>query len=879
MSFTLKSPPEGYLEPIRHARSKRGLLRVYLGYAAGTGKTFAMLSAARGLHAEGRDVVVGLVETHGRRETEALLEGLPSLPGRRVGQGGRELTEFDLDAALERRPQVLLIDELAHTNQGDGRHPKRWGDVQELLSAGIEVHTTLNVHHVESVAEVVTGITGVAISEIVPDTVLEEAEEIVLIDLPPEALLERLEAGKIYRDDQAREAREGFSQKTHLLALRELAMRKAAHHVDGHARDHLRQHSLAGPWPAGERLLVCVGPSPYSERLVRATKRLADSMSATWIALHVDTGRTSPAESERVDRHLQLAQRLGAEVVTQTSHSLVDQVLETASAKNVTKVVTGRTPHMTPLHALFRPSLADAVLRGARGVDVLVLAGDDEPSEAPARPRTRIAPGPYLKAAILVTLATALGIPMTSYLNPTIQVMLYLAAVVATAYLYGSGPSNFASITAVILFNYFFVHPRFTLLVHDASYWFTFFGLLLNGLLVSRLTASVKAQSRSAQLREADALTLLALSRDLAHAESTEELVSVSARHLNRHFGPALLLLIGADGRLSPPDGHPAWNREPESAVAEQALRSGRAAGKGTDILPGSTRQWHPLSGPSSTLGVVGLSEPVALGARRREDLLEAILNQVSAALERRRLSEAAQEAELLQGSEKLQTALLNSISHDLRIPLVSIQGALTTLQEKPALLDDERRQAVIGNALSETDRLNRLVGNLLQKTRLETGHLTLKRLPCDVEDLVSTTISSLRYRLQGRPLQTEVAPDLPLVGMDFVLIAQVLTNLLENALTYSEPGTPIEVRAWRGDSDLVMEVLDRGVGLGSVDPERLFERFERGSVQSASGVGLGLSICRGLVEAHGGQISAAPREGGGAAFRFTIPLEVKDVR
>lgn len=876
MSFTLKPSPEGYIEQIRRARSKRGLLRVYLGYAAGTGKTFAMLSAARGLHAEGRDVVVGLVETHSRPETLALLEGLPSLPRKVVRHRDHELTEFDLDAALERRPQVLLVDELAHSNEGDGRHPKRWGDVQELLAAGIDVHTTLNVQHVESVAEVVTGITGVTITEIVPDSVLEEAEEIVLIDLPPEALLERLDSGKIYRADQARRAREGFFQKTHLMALRELAMRKAAHHVDGHARDHLRQHSLAGPWPAGERLLVCVGPSPYSERLVRATKRLADSMSATWIALHVDTGRTSPAESERVDRHLQLAQRLGAEVVTQTSHSLVDQVLETAAAKNVTKVVTGRTPHMTPLHALFSPSLADAVLRGARGVDVLVLAGEDEPAEAPPRPRARSSPGPYLKATSLVLMATALGYPLAAFLNPTIQVMLYLAAVVGAAYLYGSGPSNFASILSVIAFNYFFVHPRFTLLVHEPSYWLTFFGLLLNGLLVSRLTASVKAQSRSARLREADAMTLLALSRDLAHAESTEELVKVSVRHLHRHFGPALLVLANADGRLMTPEEELDWGQE--GAVAERALRGGRAAGKGTDTLPGSAHQWHPLCGPSSTLGVVGLSEPVALGARRREDLLEAILNQVSAALERRRLSEAAQEAELLQASEKLQTALLNSISHDLRIPLVSIQGALTTLQEKPALLDDERRQAVIGNALSETDRLNRLVGNLLQKTRLETGHLTLKPLPCDVEDLVSTTVSSLSHRLEGRPMEIEVAPDLPLVGMDFVLIAQVLTNLLENALAYSEPGTPVSVRAHRTSSDLVIEVLDRGVGLGSVDPERLFERFERGSVQSATGVGLGLSICRGLVEAHGGRIYAAPRDGGGAAFRFTIPLEVEDV-
>jgi two-component system sensor histidine kinase KdpD len=873
VSFTLRRSPEDYIEQIQQGRKGRGLLRVYLGYAAGTGKTFAMLSAARGLHAEGRDVVIGLVESHGRKGTEALLDGLPELPRREVQYRGRTLTEFDLDAALARRPQILLVDELAHSNVGESRHPKRWGDVLELLEAGIEVHTTLNVQHLESVADVVTGVTGVSVAEIVPDKVLAEAEEIVLIDLPPDALLERLDAGKIYQPEQARRARQGFFQKTHLLALRELAMRKAAHHVDEDARDHLRQQSLAGPWPAGERLLVCVGPSPYSERLVRATKRLADAMSATWVALHVDTGRLTPAEHERVDRHLQLAQRLGAEVVTHTSHSLVDQVLETAATKNVSKVVTGRTPRLGPWHAWLKPSLADSVLRDARGVDVLVLASDEEAPEPTQRSRARVSPGPYLAAAGLVGLATLLGLPLASMVNPTIQVMLYLAAVVGTAYLHGLGPSNAASVLSVIAFNFFFVHPRFTLAVSEPSYWLTFFGLLLNGLLVSRLTASVKQQSRSAQLREADALTLLALSRDLAQAQGQDALAEVALRHLSKTFGSAALLLVDPEGRLQRAGGEALDERE--IAVADRAFRSAAATGRGTNTLPGSAYQWHPLRGPTQTLGVAGLSEPVALGARRREDLLEAILNQVSAALERRSLSEAAQRAELLQASEKLHTALLNSVSHDLRIPLVSIQGALTTLQDKPHFLDPERRQAVINNALSETDRLNRLVGNLLQKTRLDTGHLTLKLLPCDVEDLVTTTISSLEYRLQGRPLEIAIEPDLPLVRMDFVLIAQVLTNLAENALAYSEEGTPIGVKASRDAHHLILEVLDRGVGFGAIDPESLFERFERGGADGTTGVGLGLSICRGLVEAHQGRISGATRPGGGAVFTFTLPLEV----
>ena len=831
-----------------------------------------MLGSARSLYAEGRDVLIGLVETHGRSGTADAMVGLPELPRKRIEHNGRLWEEFDLETALERRPEILLLDELAHSNVGEGRHGKRWGDVLELLDAGIEVHTTLNVQHIESVAEVVTDITGVTIRELVPDKVLEEAEEIVLIDLPPDVLLERLDSGKVYQRDQIARAREGFFQKTHLLALRELAMRKAAHHVDEDARDYLRQQSLAGPWTAGERLLVCVGPSPTSERLVRATKRLADGLSATWVALHVDTGRLSPAEHERVDSHLQLAQRLGGEVISQTSHSLVEQVLEVVAAKNVTRVVTGRTPQTNSLWAGLRPSLADEILKRAQGVDVLVLSsGNEIPKIAPKPPKLGSTPKGYLGAFALVALATLLGLPMMSLVNPTIQMMLFLAAVVGVAYRYGPGASNFASVLSVISLNFFFVSPRFTLFIEQPSYWLSFFGLLLNGLLVSRLTDSVKAQSRSAQAREADALTLLGVSRDLAGAETQAELAKAAEEHLTRRFGPSVVLLtnvggeLESDSRLSVSD----------KAVADQAFQSGHATGKGTQTLAGAAYQWHPLKGPTRVVGVAGLKVAVALGARRREDLLEAILNQVSAALERRHLADLAKATDLLQASERLQTALLNSVSHDLRIPLVSIQGALASLQDASILADNVRRTELVSNALSETDRLNRLVGNLLQKTRLESGHLKLNLLPCDVEDLISTTVSSLTYRWEQRTVETEVDPDLPLVPMDFVLIAQVLTNLLENARAYSEPGTSIGLRARRDGIDLVVDVFDRGVGLEGVDVQRLFESFDRGKMSSPTGIGLGLSICRGLVEAHGGKISARPRDGGGAIFSFTLPLEV----
>lgn len=873
VSLTVRRNPDAYIEQIAREKKTRGVLRVYLGYAAGTGKTCAMLSAAHGLLAEGVDVLVGLVETHGRAGTEVLLRGLPLLERKVVEYRGNTFAELDLDAALERRPQVLLVDELAHSNVGDSRHAKRWGDVLELLQAGIEVHTTVNVQHLESMAEVVGDLTRITVAELVPDKVLEEAEEIVLIDLPPDDLLERLEAGKVYRPEQARRAREGFFQKTHLLALRELAMRNATHHVDEDARDHLRRSSLAGPWPAGERLLVCVGPSPYSERLIRSTKRLADAMSATWVALHVDTGALSPSQQERVDRHLQLAQRMGGDVVATISHSLIEQVLETAASHNVTKVVTGRTPNGGPLKTIFRPSLADQVLRRAPSLDVLVLAGGEEPSR-PAQPVSRrFSPKPYLSSAALVTVATLVGLGTAGHFNLTVQLMIYMVAVIASAYLHGGAASTVSSLLAVVAFNFFFVPPRFTFSVAEPSYWLTFFGLLFNGHLISRLTASAREQANSARRREDEALTLLALSRDLAGASSQEALTEVARRHIETLFGPCVLLLQNSGGRLL--SVQPSPLDPSEVAVADRCVRTATPTGKGTDILPGASLQWFPLKGPTRVLGAAGLSQPVALGARRREDLLEAILNQVSAALERRALAETANQAELLQASEDLHKALLRSVSHDLRIPLVAIQGTLSSLQEIPLSDATQGRQAMIANALGEAQRLDRLVGNLLQKTRLETGHLSVRRLPCDVEDLISTTVAALRYRLEGRAVQVSVPTQLPLVPMDFVLIGQVLTNLLENAMAYSPQDSPIEVQAWIRDRDLVMEVRDRGNGLGEDDPERLFGAFERGSSTRAPGTGLGLSICRGLVEAHQGRIQAMPRPGGGAAFIFTLPLEV----
>lgn len=871
MSFTLQPNPESYLEQLVHETRGRGILKVYLGYAAGVGKTYAMLSNAHRLKdEENREVVVGLVESHGRAGTQDLVDGLEVLPQKTVDYRDRTLWEFDLEAALERNPEILLVDELAHTNLGEVRHPKRWGDILELLDAGIEVHTTLNVQHLESVADLVGHLARVKVGEIVPDHVLERAQEIVLVDLTPEELLLRLNAGKVYPLDQVEGAKSGFFQKTHLLALRELAMRKAAHHVDEGARSYLRRQSLSGPWPAGERLLVCVGPSPSSETLVKATKRLAENLSGTWIALHVDTGGLSPGEHERVDRHLQLARRLGAEVLTVTSLTVPDKVVEIAAQKNVTKLVSGKSLSRPQSNWRLSSTFNDKLLRESKGIDLLILGTDEDP-ESPEIPAPSSPKSFYWRATGFVVLAGLLGYPLVDFINPTNLVMLFLAAVVATAVFYGRGPSGWASVLSVLVFDFFFVPPQWTFEVADLSYAITFFGLLSTGLVVSHLAAAATDQARAAKVRADDALVLLALSRDLARAAGREAIKNVASRSLEQAFGEGFLLLPDENDRLEVGE-----LSQREVAVADRTYRTQSAAGIGTETLPSARHQWHPLKGPTLVLGVVGLTHPVALGAGRREELLESMLHQIASAFERESLVRAAEEAHLLQASDRLQKALLNSLSHDLRIPLVSIRGALTSLQEPEMILDETRRTTLVDNALSETERLNRLVGNLLQRTRMETGHLKVHRLPCDVEDLVSTTLSSLGLRLADRRVELVGVSDVPLISMDYVLIQQVLTNLLENACAYSAPDTPIEIAATMEGRTLRLAVKDRGSGIDDPHPERLFAQFERGTTVG-SGIGLGLSICKGLVEAHGGAIEARKRSGGGSEFSFTLPEGVAD--
>jgi len=865
------------------AQRTRGKLNLFVGYAAGVGKTYAMLEAARQRQAEGVDLVVGYVETHGRPETEALLPGLEIVPRKQAEYRGTVLKEMDLDAVLARHPQLALVDEFAHSNAPGSRHPKRYQDIEELLGAGIDVYTTLNIQHLESLNDVVAQITGVVVLETVPDKVLDEAAEIKVIDLPPEELQERLREGKVYVSEQAARAINRFFRLGNLTALREMTLRRAAERVDEQMRAYMTTRSIPGPWPAGERLLVCVSSSSLAERLVRSARHLADELNAEWFALNVEAAEgppLSPERRDRVARMLHLAEELGAKVVTIPGQSIAGTILAYARSHNISKVIVGK-PLRARWQDFLRGSVVDQLARSSGAIDVYLISGEPQPPPAvqgtrdwlPHRPLRR-----YLLSLVLVAAATLASFPIAPMISPVNLVMLYLVAVVVTAVYLGRGPSIVASVLSVLAFDHFFISPQLTLHVADAEYILTFVGFFVVSQVISTLAIQVRRQSEAARRREAQTAELYALSRDLATTYGLEGTVKVVLKHLEQTFQRKSCILVAEPGGLVSrgSTGGLALN-EAELAVADWVYRHGEPAGLGTNTLPAADLRYVPLKTSRGVVGVLGLKGP---DTRQRyltseqQRLMEAFASQSAQAIERAQLADSAHEAELLQATEKLQNALLNSISHDLRTPLVAITGALSALTEDPEPVDASARQALAENALEEAERLNRLVGNLLDMTRLEAGAMRVAEVPSDVQDVVGAALDQLGNRLSVRPVKVDIPSDLPLVPMDFVLIVQVLVNVLDNAMKYSPRDAPIEIHARTVGTRLEVQVADQGLGIPAEDLGRVFDKFYRvHRPESVTGTGLGLSICKGIVEAHGGSISAADRPAGGTIITFTLPL------
>lgn len=863
-------------------RDQRAKLKLFFGFAPGVGKTFRMLQVARELAAQGADVVVGVVETHGRKDTAALMEGLELLGRRKLEYRGHTLEELDLDGAITRAPRLILIDELAHTNAQGSRHGKRWQDVLDLLDAGIDVFTTVNVQHVESLNDVISQITQVQVRETVPDSLFERADEIELIDVSPEQLLQRLQAGKVYFPDQATRAASHFFKRGNLLALRELALRQTAEHVESDVQEYRVEHGVSATWATSERVLVSVGPSPGSARIVRAGRRMAAGLRAPLVAAYVEApGRVPLSETDRtrLEANLRLAESLGAQVVRLSGNDVAGPLLAYARTHNVTRIVIGKPTHAR-LRDWLHGSLLDAVVRASGDIDVHVISGDvasdsgERPSSPPAR-ASRLHPLPYLMAAGLVALTTALAMLVRAlYPVPDLE-MLYLLAVMVAATFLGSGPSIFAAALSVGAYDFFFVSPYFTLTVDSSPYVLTFGMMFGVGYSLSALTARLRRQEQDAVAREARASALYALSGSLGALLEPGEAAPIVARQAADAFAGAGAAVIVPDenGVLRVLGAHPSevTPGPTELGVAKWVLEHRKPGGLGTDTLPGSRALCVPLAVGSEPLGALALFP--ALGGVLSNDqrsFLEAFARQASFAFERARLARQARDAALRVRTEELRNALLSAVSHDLRTPLAAITGAATSLRDD-AGLSSATRGDLLESICEEAERLERLVANLLDMTRLEAGGVSPKREWVPLDEIIGAALTRLESKLRDRVVTTTIEDNLPLLSVDPVLMQQLFLNLLENATKYSTPGTPLELEAHVENSDVLIEVRDRGPGLGE-NAERIFEKFFRGAHAGIGGVGLGLAICRGIVEAHGGTLTADNRPTGGAVFRIRLP-------
>lgn len=876
--------PDELLQRVQQeeARARRGRLKIFFGASAGVGKTWAMLAAARAAQAQGSALIVGLVETHGRAETEAMARDLPRLPLKPVAYRERTLQEFDLDGALAwartQADPLVLLDELAHSNAPGSRHPKRWQDVEELLDAGVDVWSTMNVQHLESLNDIVSGITGIRVWETVPDRLFDEADEVVVVDLPPDELLARLKAGKVYLPQQAERAAANFFRKGNLLALRELALRRTADRVDDEMQAYRRQSSVQSIWPNREALLACVEPDEHGEKVVRTCARLAAQLEVPWHAVHVETPAVlSDPQAQRPQalRLLKLAEELGATVATPSAPDAAAALVRYAREHNLSRLVMGRRARRLPWQTL----LSDRIATLADDLDVLQVA-------APKATRTKPAATPgadvagawpwrgHLAAVAACGVTALLATPLLGVLELTNIVMMFLLVVVGVGLAFGRGPAVVAAFLGVGLFDFFFVPPRFTFAVHDVQYLVTFAVMLVVALVVGQLTAGLKVQAEAAMQREHRVRSLYEMSRDLSAALMPEQVAEIGARFLSAEFGArSTLLAADENDRLA---ALPGGTADADDGVAQWAFDRGEAAGFGTDTLPASACLVLPLKAPMRLRGVLAIqpAERGAFGPEQRR-LLDTCASLLAISLERIHYIDVAQKTTLQIESERLRNSLLSAISHDLRTPLAALVGLAETLvMTRPALppAQQEVAQAIRDSAL----RMNALVGNLLDMARIEAGAVQFDRAWQPLEEVVGSALAACAPALAGRPVQVRLADDLPLLELDSVLFERVLVNLLENAAKYTPAGSPIEISAVTRPETVRILVDDRGPGLPPGREEALFEKFERGAKESTTpGVGLGLAIARAIVQAHGGTIRAENRLDGDrvAGARFTIEL------
>jgi two-component system sensor histidine kinase KdpD len=880
MAEDIRPDPDALLAAIQKsdAATKRGKFKVFLGMAAGVGKTYAMLRAAQRAQREGVAVVVGYVETHGRKETEALLAGLPIIPRRKVEYRGVTLEEMDLDVLLARHPQLAVVDELPHTNVPGSRHAKRYQDVIELLDAGINVYTTMNVQHAESRVDTVRQITGSTVQETVPDSVLDGAE-MELIDLPPEDLLKRLDEGKVYLPERAELAMMNFFREGNLNALREMALRLAADHVGQDVHDYLQAMQITGPWRSGHRLLVAVSASPYSPHMIRWTRRLADNLDCPWLAVYVEQPQPLSEENqERLTKHLALARELGAEVITTADAGVARGILRVARQQNVTQIVVGKPGGDSALDWFRGGRLLRRLVRESGHIELHIVRPEGVEKEERRRRWAFAAESSlwqYAAGLSVVGICTVVNALLFSKVGPQALALIYLLGVVLLAFGVGRGPTLATATASALLWDYFFLPPRFTLYLSHVEDVMMFCMYFVVALVLGQFASRVRWQERAERRREERSTALYLLTRDLADAADVDDMAQRLVRQVQQAFkAKVAVLLRDPAGSLARTAHHASTFAvsEKEQSVAAWAFRFGKAAGRFTDNLPSAAAIYMPLQtnrGPAGVLGVAleGEHQPTL----EQRDLLDAYARQAALVLDRLRLDGESQQAHLLAESEKLSKALLNSISHELRTPIAAITTAATALVEPttPAPLRDTLAHEIQESAA----RLNRLVSNLLDMTRLESGNVKPRLDWCDAADLINVSLRQNERELSQHQVALSLHPPLPLVKMDFVLIEQALNNLLLNAAHYTPPGTTVEVKASAAPDEMTISVADHGPGLPPESLPQVFEKFYRVPGAPAGGTGLGLSIVKGLVEAHGGRVEVRNRPGGGAEFSIHLPI------
>jgi len=864
------------------AQSKRGRLKIFLGASAGVGKTYAMLSAARAAQSQGTPLAVGIVETHGRSETEEMASDLPRLPMKELEYRGRILQEFDIDAALvfgSGHPGgLVLVDELAHSNAPECRHPKRWQDVSELLDAGINVWTTMNVQHLESLNDIVSGITGIRVWETVPDRIFDAANEVVVVDLPPDELLERLRQGKVYLPQQAELATKNFFRKGNLLALRELALRRTADRVDGEMQAYRLRSAVAPVWPNRESLLACVGTGEQDEKVIRSCARLAAQLDVSWHAVYVEVPTphtTNEQQRNHVVRVLKLAQDLGATTAMMSAPAVAPALVRYAREHNLSRVVVGRPAKRW--RWLGQRTLGEAIEAEADDLDVLHVSYANAGSTSPPIPRAHAVPSRtnwigYVAALVICGATALLATPLRDVFELTNIVMMFLLAVVVVAIRYGRGPAVLAAFVGVGFFDFFFVSPLYTFVVSDAQYLFTFAVMLVVALVIGQLTAGLKLQADVAMERERRVRGLYEMSRDLSAALVVEQVAEVGMRFLAMEFGAKCALLVADDqDQLQVMPGATA---EFDMGLAQWAFEHGEAAGRDTDTLPGNKYLVLPLKATMRLRGVLSIdSSEIGLLSPEHRRMLDTCASLLAISFERIHYIDVAQKTTVQMESEQLRNSLLSAISHDLRTPLASLVGLADTLQlMKPPPVGQQ--QELIQSMRNSAMRMSALVNNLLDMARLESGAVQLNRQWQPFEEVLGSALAACASMRESRPLQIHLAPDLPLLYLDAVLVERVLVNLLENAIKYTPAHTPIEIDARTEGNNVIVTIDDNGPGLPQGREDAIFEKFERGKKESATpGVGLGLAICRAIMQAHDGTIRGETRSSGGARFVLTLPI------